>query len=254
MPLPAHTIVVSCDVFRHEIELLVSEMEHPPATYFMEMGLHENPDKLRTTVQEFIREQEAERDGKFTVLLAYGLCGQGLSEITTTKATLVLPKVHDCIPILLGVKQDEAGEYSQNGHTYWQSPGWVSYAHAEFLRNKEARYQEYCEKYGEDNAEYLMQEQLGWLRSYKSVNLIQWPQIQEMERRAGKAHGFFGAEARCFAREADLPYTECQGADTYLRALLHGDHDEERFLLIPPGCTAILSGDGVLKVVEIMGS
>jgi len=153
---------------------------------------------------------------------------------------------------LLGLRQEVARECSQNGHTYWQSPGWVSYAHAEFLRNKEARYLEYCEKYGEDNAEYLMQEQLGWLKSYKSVSLIQWQQMHEMERRAGKPHGFFAAEARCFAREADLPYTECQGGDSYLRALLHGDHDEDRFLVISPGFTAILSGDGVLKTVEVL--
>ncbi len=86
MPLPAKTIVVSCDVFRHEIELLIAEMVNPPVPYFMEMGLHENPDKLRKTVQKFIREQEGEREDEFTVLLAYRLCGQGLSEIVTGKS------------------------------------------------------------------------------------------------------------------------------------------------------------------------
>jgi hypothetical protein len=107
-----------------------------------------------------------------------------LSNIRCSKATLVLPKVHDCIPLLLGIQQDVAAEHSLNGQTYWQTPGWVSYAHSELLRNKEAKFQEYVEKFGEDNAHYLMQEQLGWLQQYQTVKLIKWPQMKTMEEKA----------------------------------------------------------------------
>lgn len=245
------TIVVSCEVFRHEIELITSEMENPPPVYFMEMGLHERPDKLRETIQDFISKQEAKRQDDFTILLAYGLCGQGLSEIHCTKATLVLPKIHDCIPLLLGIKQDDACEVSLNGQTYWQSPGWVSYAHSEFLRNKEAKFNEYVEKYGEDNANYLMQEQLGWLQNYQTVRLIRWPQITQMEVRAKKSSGFFEDEARCFAGEAELPYSDCAGSDNYLRALLEGGEDADLFLHIKPGSTAQLNADGAIVAVEL---
>lgn len=247
----SNTIVISCEVFRHEIELITSQMENPPATYFMEMGLHERPDRLRETVQDFVLEQEALRPNEFTILMAYGLCGQGLTEITCTRATLVLPKVHDCIPLLLGIKQDEAGGHSLNGQTYWQSPGWVSYAHSELLRNKEAKYKEYLDKYGEDNAQYLMEEQLSWLQNYQTVRLIRWPQMTQMETRAEKPSGFFEDEARCFAREAELPYTDCVGADSYLRALLEGGKDPELFLHIKPGYTAQLNADGAIITVEL---
>jgi hypothetical protein len=246
----SNTIVVACEVFRHEIELISSEMENPPTTYFMEMGLHERPDRLRETIQDFVSQQEAKRQDEFTILLAYGLCGQGLSNIQCKKATLVLPKVHDCIPLLLGIKQDVASEHSLNGQTYWQTPGWVSYAHSELLRNKEAKFQEYVEKFGEDNAHYLMQEQLGWLQQYQTVKLIKWPQMKTMEEKARKSSGFFEAEARCFAKEAELPYSDCSGSDNYLRALLEGGHDKERFLRIPPGYCVVLNGDGLLETVR----
>lgn len=247
----SNTIVVSCEVFRHEIELITSQMENPPSIFFMEMGLHERPDRLRETIQIFVLEHEAKRMDEFTILLAYGLCGQGLTEITCTKATLVLPKVHDCIPLLLGIKQNEAGAHSLNGQTYWQSPGWVSYAHSELLRNKEAKYQEYLEKFGEDNARYLMEEQLSWLQHYQTVKLIKWSQIAQMETKAEKSSGFFEDEARCFAREAELPYSYCTGSDNYLRALLEGGNDRDLFLHIKPGFTAQLDADGALVTVEL---
>jgi hypothetical protein len=244
----SNSIIVSCEVFRHEIELITSEMENPPVTYFMEMGLHDNPKKLRENIQEFIRKQEANRQDDFTILLAYGLCGQGMAGITCTKATLVLPKVHDCIPLLLGKKQKGSGASSLTGQTYWKSPGWVDNAENELLNNKDSRFKEYVEKYGEDNAHFLMQEQLSWVQHYKTVKMIKWPQIEKMEERAGKTPGFFEEEARHFASAAGLPYSHCIGSDNYLRALLTGDHDEERFLKIPPGSSVILSGEGLLKI------
>jgi hypothetical protein len=250
MSFHSDTIVVSCEVFRHEIELITSGMKNPPAVYFMEMGLHERPDRLRETIQDFISDQESKRQDDFTILLAYGLCGQGLSDIHCTKATLVLPKTHDCIPLLLGIKQNEAAGFSLNGQTYWQSPGWVSYAHSELLRNKDAKFKEYVERFGEDNAQYLMQEQLTWLQNYQTVKLIRWPQIKVMEKKAGKSPGFFEEEARCFATEAELPYSDCTGSDNYLRALIEGDHDDERFLRIPPGYSVVLSGDGLLELIK----
>ncbi|MBM9520401.1 DUF1638 domain-containing protein [Desulforhopalus vacuolatus] len=248
-----NTIIVSCEVFRHEIELIASQMETPPVAYFMEQGLHERPDKLRETIQDFVLEQEARRQDEFTILLGYGLCGQGLTEIHSTKATLVLPRVHDCIPLLLGITQDAASDFSLNGQTYWQTPGWVCYAHSELLRNKEAKYNEYLEKYGEDNAHYLMQEQLGWLKHYQTVRLIRWPQIAEMEVRAEKPSGFFEDEARCFAKEAELPFSECAGSDNYLRALLQGGKNTDLFLHIHPGYTARLTGEGTI-VTERLSS
>ncbi|BHH83488.1 DUF1638 domain-containing protein [Desulforhopalus sp. 52FAK] len=244
-------IVLACEVFRLEIEWLLDKMDSPPPVQFLEMGLHQRPDKLRETVQAAVDEFEEQNGDGGTILLAYGLCGQGLSGVTTQFSTLILPKVHDCIPLLLGIDQDDSGEYSQNGATYWQSPGWVNYADSELIRNKERFHAEYVEKYGADNADYLMEQQLSWLRNYNAVTLIRWPQLAQIEKGYAREGGFFEAQARCFAKEADLPYQECSGSDNYLSALLEGGKDKSRFLHIKPGKIVTLTPAGTLESVEV---
>lgn len=242
-------IILACEVFRNELDWLAARMDNPPPIHYLEMGLHQSPDQLNKTVQAFVDDVEHHYAPGLTILFAYGLCGQGLSGITAKKATLILPRVHDCIPLLLGIDQDDAGKYSQNGSTYWQSPGWVNYADSELLRNKERFFQEYKEKFGEENARYLMDEQLTWLKNYTAVSLIRWTELDEMEKELTKPPGFFEAEARCFAKEADLPFLQTTGSDNYLRALLSGGTDERRFLHIKPGYSVVLTGDGILEAV-----
>ncbi len=243
-------IVLACEVFRHELEWLTAKIDNPPPVCFLEMGLHQRPDKLREAVQDFVDETEKLYADGITIVFAYGLCGQGLSGITAKSATLILPKVHDCIPLLLGIDQDFAADYSQNGATYWQSPGWVSYADTELLRNKDRFFQEYKERFGEENAQYLMDEQLTWLKNYKSVSLIRWPDLDAMEKNLAKETGYFESEAKCFAREASLPFSQTSGSDNYLRELLRGGEDEGRFLHIKPGFSVILTGEGTLEAVK----
>ncbi len=242
-------IILACEVFRNELDWLAARMDNPPPIHYLEMGLHQRPDQLKKTVQDFVDKVEQQYHQGLNILFAYGLCGQGLSGITAKTATIILPRVHDCIPLLLGIDQDDAGIYSQNGTTYWQSPGWVNYAESELLRNKDRFFEEYKEKFGEDNARYLMDEQLTWLNNYTAVSLIRWPELDEMEKELAKPKGFFETEARCFAKEANLPFSQTTGSDNYLRALLAGGTDQQRFLHIRPGYSVILTADGILEAV-----
>lgn len=234
-------VVIACDVFRAELEFLRDKHDLPVRLEFLEQGLHESPDALRRELQAVIDRYEAAENPPQELLLAYGLCGRGLSGITSGIVPLVIPRVHDCIPLLLGVAQDASGEMSQSGGTYWFSPGWLSCSQVSFIRQREVRRTEYEQKFGKDNADYLMELEGSWLSSYTSACLIRWKEFGDM----------YVNDARAVADDAGLPYREQDGTDDYLRALLEGGRDHCRFMHVHPGSTIDIQSDGTVDVVSL---
>lgn len=112
--------LIACEVFRPELERLTRAMRNAPEVTYLEQGLHDTPDELRRRVQQAVDALEAK--GETVIFLAYGLCGRGLTGVTGRTAALILPRVHDCIPVLLGATQEQANESSLGGGTYWLSP------------------------------------------------------------------------------------------------------------------------------------
>ena len=105
--------LIACEVFRPELERLTRAMRNAPEVTYLEQGLHDTPDELRRRVQQAVDALEAK--GETIIFLAYGLCGRGLTGVTGHTATLILPRVHDCIPVLLGATQEQANESSLGG-------------------------------------------------------------------------------------------------------------------------------------------
>lgn len=234
--------VIACEVFRAELEHLRDTLDLPVRLEFLEQMLHDRPDTLRDELQAAIDRAEEAAPSPRRLLLGYGLCGRGLTGVSSRKATLVIPRVHDCIPLLLGVDQDASGELSQSGGTYWFSPGWLGCSQVAFIRERDKRRAAYEEQYGPDNADYLMDLEGGWLQNYTGACLIRW-----------KAFGdAWVKDARAVAEDAGLPYREQEGSDNYLRALLEGGGDLRRFLHVPPGKTIDVIGDGSVDIVPAL--
>ena len=126
--------LIACEVFRPELERLTRAMRNAPEVTYLEQGLHDTPDELRRRVQQAVDALEAK--GETVIFLAYGLCGRGLTGVTGHTATLILPRVHDCIPVLLGATQEQANESSLGGGTYWRSPGCPRYSQTSFMQNR----------------------------------------------------------------------------------------------------------------------
>lgn len=225
--------LIACEVFRPELERLMRGMADAPEVTWLEQGLHETPDDLRAKVQEAV--DALEEKGAATILLAYGLCGRGLAGVTGRAATLVLPRAHDCIPVLIGATQEHANECALGGSTYWLSPGWLAYPQTFFFRDRAQRYRDYEEKYGPDAAAYLVEVEASWLKNYTNACLILWDGWEDGEK--------LRADARAVAEDAGLGYRECPGGPDFLAALLAGGRDG-RFLRLPPGFTPDLDGDG----------
>ncbi len=90
------TIVIACAVLQEEIELI------KPVTgriIYLPQGLHRTPQVLAASVQ---KEMDAIEPGSVdTVLMAYGLCSNGIVGVKAMRGEIIIPRVHDCIGIFL---------------------------------------------------------------------------------------------------------------------------------------------------------
>jgi hypothetical protein len=87
---------------------------------------------------------------------------------------------------------------------------------------------QYTEKYGADNAQYLMDMEQGWIREYKRAVFIDW--------------GLPGSEnAKAYTKECanylGWEYDEIAGSDELIQQLIDGNWDDEDFLVVSPGQT-----------------
>jgi hypothetical protein len=160
--------------------------------------------------------------------------------VRAQRAKLVVAHAHDCITLLLGCKGRFADYVRQAPGTYWYSPGWNRH----HLPPGEERYrvlkQEYEQKYGQDNAEYLMETEQHWFSTYDRATYV------DMGPGATEEDVEFTKEC---AQWLGWGFDRQRGDPGLLRALLNGEWDDERFLVLEPGQTLRMTADE--NVVEV---
>lgn len=234
------TVLLACEVLRPELEMLAAKMAKPPEMRFLEQRLHDYPEALRTGVQTAIDSVEEEKAGELTILCGYGLCGRGLCGVTTRRATLVLPRLHDCIPLLLGASQAETSASSREGATFWITPGWLKYLLIPFYGESNRRFELYAKKAGPVKAAKMIEAENALLSAYKNFCHIRWPEMGEA----------WVEEAQKIAGIAKLPYSEISGRSCYMADLLAGGKDPEKFLHLAPGQTVDMDLNGAVIAVN----
>ncbi len=233
--------VIACKVLMRELYRLAWESPNIVDLAWKKQALHNTPDLLRQEAQAAIDAAEREEESYDAILLGYCLCSNGIVGLHADHTPLVVPRGHDCITLLLGSKERYQQIFdSHSGGIYWYSPGWIEHSLQPGKERYERAYQEYAEKYGEDNAQYLMDMEQGWMREYKHAIYVDWPEQPQEEYR------------RYTQECADYLNWECHvetGSSTLLRDFLAGNWDEERFLIVPPGKTVQASfDDGIIRV------
>ena len=97
------------------------------------------------------------------------------------KLPLVIPKAHDCITLFLGSRARYQEQFEDFPGTYWYAQDYIerddgsggSLALGSGLdTNVDEVYAEYVEKYGQDNADYLMEVMGAWKQHYKRAAYI----------------------------------------------------------------------------------
>lgn len=232
-------LVLACEVLKPEMDMLAREMANPPEIIYLSQRLHDFPDKLRAGVQEKLDEIENTRPEIELIIMGYGLCGRGLAGVTTRKAILLYPRLHDCIPLLLGHDEKEGALSTREGTTYWSSPGWLD----SFLREyhlTDMRFRKYAEKFGEKRASKMVAAEDALLNTYKTLCHVQWDGMPAS----------YQEEAKQVARAVGLEFSQKSGNAAYVRNLLAGARNEDQFVLVAPGQTIDMDPDGSIIVRE----
>lgn len=228
-PLAGKYKMIACKVLMREMYLLASGARSATDIVLLRQQLHNTPDLLRQMVQREIDRAEEEETEYDAILLGYCLCSNGIVGLTSRKYPLVVARGHDCITLLLGSRQKYHDTFfGRDGGIYWYSPGWIEHTLQPGRERYEATYGEYIEKYGEDNARYLMEAEQGWMKKYDHAIYVAWPSLWN------DAHAAYTRDCAAYLGWA---YEEYRGDDSLVRRLLERDWSEEDFLVVPPGKT-----------------
>ncbi len=213
-------VVIACQVFQSLLEALIPDGVAEHFT-FLDYGLHRVPKKLTWSLQDTIDEVEEPS----LIILGYGLCGNGLKGVKANQHTLLIPRTDDCIAILLGSYKKYIQEFESSPGTYYLTKGWL-----ESGSNPYQEYMEYKEKYGEEDATWIMDQQY---QHYERLVFVAHS-VEDLEEYRPQAQ-----EVAEYCKRWDMRYEEILGSDIYVRRLIEIatalDKADDEFLVIPPG-------------------
>jgi hypothetical protein len=239
---------IACDVVARPVYLCAARSPHVVDIRLFERGLHNEPRNLRDRLQEAIDEAPSSAEA---VALGYGLCGGATAGIRARTVPVVLPRAHDCITLFLGARERYLDEHGKVP-TYW-------YVADQLERNDgyragvgglavgsdtdeqvEATRGAYAEKYGEDNADYLMEVLGGWRAHYGRAAFVSMGVVDESSSEA---------TARDEAERRGWAFERIEGSLILLRKLIDGAWDDDMLVLQPGEELAMSWDDGVVKAI-----
>lgn len=239
-----HLHVIACHVLWREICHLAALSKNTFNFTFLKQGLHDTPEILRREVQTAIdavdRTPDADCHGlrlpgePDAILLGYGLCSNGIEGIRARNKKIVVIKAHDCITFLLGSRTRYKKFFDENPGTYWYSPGWIDTNIMPGREKHRRMLEKYVAKYGEENAEYLMQVEQDWIKNYSTA--------------AYTDLGFGdNADYRNYTRECaeylKWHYAEVPGDASLMKKWLDGEWENNDFLTVEPGTEIVATHD-----------
>jgi hypothetical protein len=241
-------LVLACDVVARPVYLCAARSPHVVDIRLFARGLHNEPVRLRDVLQGGI---DAAEPGYDAIVLGYGLCGGATAGIAARDVPVVLPRAHDCITLFLGARERYQQEFAASA-TYW-------YVNDQVERNQgynaksiglgvsgdgdddmEATRAEYVEKYGEDNADYLMEVMGAWKTHYQRAAYVEMGVADEAPSVAW---------ARDQADRRGWAFDHLEGSMILLRKLIDGEWDEDMLTLQPGERLAMSYDEGVVRAV-----
>ncbi|HEX3045511.1 MAG TPA: DUF1638 domain-containing protein [Bacillota bacterium] len=226
--------LIACEVLFREFCYAVAHCGNVIDPVFLPKGLHDiGGVKMADLLQEEIEKVD---DSKYeAILLGYGLCNLGVQGLHS-HLPLAIPRAHDCITLLMGSKEQYAEYFQKNPGTYFKSTGWIERAAGSeenpqslpYQLGMNQTYQEFLQKYGYENAQYLMEVLGDWRKNYRKLAYID------------TGFGDFQSyreDARKEAAEKGWEYEEIRGSVGMLLRFLNGNWDPGDFLVVPAGKT-----------------
>ncbi|UCF35978.1 MAG: DUF1638 domain-containing protein [Acidobacteriota bacterium] len=238
---------IACEVFARPVYACASLSGNIVDVELVEKSLHNEPANLRDILQERIDAVDSDRYD--VIVLAYGLCGKSTAGLRARELPLVLPRAHDCITLYLGSRDRYQEEFEREPGTFWYVQDYVERdggkasglsMGAGFDADLTALRKEYVEKYGEDNADYLLEVMGGWLTHYRRAAFIDLEvgdscHAETLARKEAESRGW--------------QFEKITGNLDLLHRLIEADWNED-FLTVQPGSEVSTTTDELIIMAE----
>ena len=208
------TAIVACKTLEAELLFAIQKAGISYPVMWIESGLHNTPEKLAATLQGILDSITAQR-----VLAALGFCGNSIQGIKAGGFELIIPRVDDCISLLLGSVKSRSvisGKYA----AYFLTEGWMR-----GKQNLWVEYQDMREKYGEEQAQSIAEMMYG---NYRTLCLLD---------SGVEPIGALTNKTKIIADTLGLKQKVIPATVEYIENLLTGPWEESKFLIKAPGET-----------------
>ena len=236
--------LIACEIFYREICKLVSESENLIDIEFLRKGLHDiETEKMLAAIQNAV--DATEPDEYDAILLAYARCNDGVAGLYSKHYPVIIPRSHDCIGIFFGGCVVYSNFFKTHPGTYYRTSGWTErdYSPQDSVMTQlglNMTRREYTEKYGEENAQYIMETMGDWTENYQYLAYIDMGLVIDKK---------YIELAKREALQKGLEFKYVKGSLAILRNLIDGCWPEQDYITIPPGFT--LTTDNTSRILGI---
>ena len=224
--------IIACRVLQREFSAALAHTALKIDISYLPQGLHNTPDQLRSMLQaEIDRIFEYHKAGMTpylpdAIVLGYGLCSNAVIGLTGRSLPLIVPRTDDCMALFLGSQACYLKHFEEHSGTYWLNNGWVEASRVPTKQEIESHREALIEKYGEDNADFLIEQELLWTKNYKSCGFIDSPLYHNEE---------YCDLARRFAADFGWSFFRVDGDSRMIDGICRGEFPVEEYLICPPG-------------------
>ena len=234
---------LGCEALARLIYACAAQSPHIVDIELFALGLHNHPNKLRTQLQERINATSAEDYD--AIVLVYGICGKATIGLSSPHLPMVIPRAHDCITLFLGDRTRYNEQFEENPGTYWYTIDYIerrkpgdALGATSASTDSTAQYEEYVQKFGKDNADYLMEVMGAWESHYQRAAFI------DLGVGDGTA---VAANAQEIAQRRGWLYERMAGDLVLIRKLILGEWDEHFLRLEPQQSISMSYDDNVVE-------
>ncbi|MBT3201381.1 MAG: DUF1638 domain-containing protein [Phycisphaerales bacterium] len=241
---PKRLKFIGCEIIFREACALAAASPHRIDLEFLPKGLHDlETQDMHTTIQNAI--DAVNPDDKYdAILLGYARCNDGVVGLTAGDIPLVIPRAHDCITLFFGSRDAYQEYFNDNPGTYYLTTGWIergdydpsgkSFQQQQAPLGQDSvlkklglddSYEEMVEKYGKDNADYIVQSMGNWRDGYSKILYLKMGVCDEKQ---------FVDIAAERAKENNWELELRDGDTNLLAKLMNGRWDDD-ILTVQPG-------------------
>ena len=232
--------VIACEVIEPEVRHFIRDNPQVRELIIIPLALHEDPSRLQQELQRAVHRAETNPEVE-AIVLVFGLCGRGVENLRHERCPIILARAHDCVTLFLGDKERYAAYVKENPGTYWYNPGFIRGRTIPGPEREARLREEYSRKFDAEDVDFLIEQDRAGLAHYNRAAYVSLdladPKRDEDYTRSCAACRNWG-------------FDRVPGDPALLQALLRGDWDEKRFLIVPPRHVIRLTADDTIIRAE----